>query len=206
MKEKSEKLLLSGLELLECNMSDQQLGQFNAYYEIYTQWNAQMNLSAITEEEDFVVKHILDCASALPFFLGGKRILDLGSGAGLPGMVLKILSPDMDITLSDVIEKKVNFLKAASKHLGLDLPIYNSSQEKIEREFEILTCRAFAALEKIVKLSKKYLVKGGEILAYKGTRESILSELKPYMKKNSQLHPLKVPFLEGQRHLVQIKL
>lgn len=206
MKEKSEKLLLSGLELEGCQITARQLEQFNAYYQIYSKWNAQMNLSAITEEEDFVVKHILDCAAALSFFSVGKRILDLGSGAGLPGMVLKILSPDLDITLSDVIEKKVNFLKAASKLLDLELPIYNSSQEKIEREFEVLTCRAFANLEKILKLAKKYLVKGGQILAYKGTRESIEAEIKPYMRKNMSLQPLKVPYLEGQRHLVQINL
>ena len=95
------------------------LRRFRRYYELLTEWNAVMNLTAISGEEDTARLHFLDCAALAELVdLSGKRVIDVGTGAGFPGMVLKILRPETELTLLDSLDKRVRFLSTVCRELG----------------------------------------------------------------------------------------
>ena len=106
-----EEILRAGLDELGLSCDEQTLDRFRRYYEILEEQNKVMNLTAISGEEDVARLHFLDCAALLRFAeLEGKRVIDVGSGAGFPGLVLKILRPELDLTLLDSLDKRVRFL------------------------------------------------------------------------------------------------
>jgi len=104
-----------------------------------------------------------------------------------------------------VVEKKVAYLKDLTQLLRLDVQVFNASKEKVPPFYSIVTCRAFGSLEKIKEQAKKLLVKGGIILAYKGKKEVVKKEILPAFLAKTQIYPLKVPFLEAERTLIEIK-
>lgn len=199
-----KELLKSGFHKINIPIDDSILNQLEDFYYIYEAWNKKINLSSIHTKEDFAVKHILDSATALKYFNTNKLIGDLGSGGGFPGIVLKILKPELKIALIEVTQKKINYLLELQKTLNLDLALFNPSLTKVPL-FDVITCRAFGSLEKIIRESKKFLKKkNGKILAYKGKKNKILEEIKDYFRQNIKIIPLEVPYLKGERNLVSI--
>ena len=128
------------------------LRRFRRYYELLTEWNRVMNLTAISGEEDTARLHFLDCAALLQLTdLRGKRVIDVGTGAGFPGLVLKILCPELELTLLDSLDKRVKFLSAVCGELGFgDVRCLHARAEEapaqLRESFDLACSRAVARL------------------------------------------------------------
>ena len=142
-------------------------------------WNARVNLTAITEPLEVLEKHLLDSLAALPFLGDAETLLDVGAGAGLPGIPLALACPGLRVTLADSVGKKVSFMKHALAHLGL-APSSRAVQltcrgqpdvEGIERA-DVVIARALMDLGPWLKLAKPYVAPGGQIVAMLGRRFS----------------------------------
>ena len=150
------------------------LRRFRRYYELLTQWNAVMNLTAISGEEDTARLHFLDCAALAELVdLSGKRVIDVGTGAGFPGMVLKILRPETELTLLDSLEKRLRFLSTVCGELGFaDVQCLHARAEEappeLRQSFDVACSRAVARLNLLAELCLPFVKVGGVFAAMKG--------------------------------------
>lgn len=148
--------------------------RFRQYYETLTEWNRVMNLTAISGEEDTARLHFLDCAALLKLQdFAGKQVVDVGTGAGFPGLALKILCPEMDLFLLDSLEKRVKFLSALCAELGFqDVRCLHARAEEappeLRQSFDIACSRAVARLNLLAELCLPYVKVGGLFIAMKG--------------------------------------
>ena len=113
-------LIKTGAVQLGIELSDNQINQLITYAKLLVEWNEKINITAITDDEGIVTKHFLDSLSAFKTGHVGKNVIDVGTGAGFPGLVLKIADPEIKLTLLDSLNKRITFLKAVSEELGLD--------------------------------------------------------------------------------------
>lgn len=151
-----------------------QLNQFYRYYQLLNEYNKVMNLTSITDLEDVAVKHFADCTLNHSYYKQNSTILDIGTGAGFPGIPLKILRPDLKITLVDSLQKRVNFLNIVIKELNLQdiSTIHSRAQELTEHNinkesFDYTTSRAVASLNILAEYCLPYIKIGGEMIALK---------------------------------------
>lgn len=170
-----EALLRSGFEALSLVPDSQALGRYRVYYEYLEEMNRVMNLTAISGEEDVARLHFLDCAALLGLAdYTGKRVIDVGTGAGFPGLALKIACPAMELTLLDSLDKRINFLKNTCEKLGFDdVTCIHSRAEEIpagfRQGFDFALSRAVARLNLLCELCLPYVKKGGAFIAMKGS-------------------------------------
>lgn len=170
-----EALLQSGFEALSLVPDSQALGRYRIYYEYLEEMNQVMNLTAISGEEDVARLHFLDCAALLGLAdFTGKRVIDVGTGAGFPGLALKIACPAMELTLLDSLDKRINFLKNTCQKLGFDdVTCIHSRAEEIpagfRQGFDFALSRAVARLNLLCELCLPYVKKGGAFIAMKGS-------------------------------------
>ncbi len=176
------------------------------YLALLEKWNKAFNLTAVRDRRQMVSRQLLDSLSIL-HLLEGERILDVGSGAGLPGIPLSILSPGRSFTLLDTNSKKTRFLRQARLELALDN--VEIEQARVEgyhpsRSFDVITSRAFASLPDMLALTRHLLAPGGCWLAMKGMipEEELASLGEAYRVK---IHLLQVPGESGQRHAILIR-
>lgn len=165
----------NGLPLVET-----QINQLDRYAALLKEWNEKMNLTAITDDEGICVKHFLDCALALRCVesaganLAGGRVIDVGTGAGFPGVVWKILRPDMELTLLDSLQKRLTFLNAVCEELGLQAELVHLRAEEGGRDaryrlqFDAAAARAVAGLNVLCEYCLPFVKKGGVFAAMKG--------------------------------------
>jgi 16S rRNA (guanine527-N7)-methyltransferase len=188
------------------NYSANQIAQFDKYLALISKWNKTYNLTAITDPNEMVVRHILDSLAVNPFLLG-LRICDVGSGAGLPGIPLAIVNPDKHFTLIDSNNKKIRFLNQVKIELKLDnVEIIHARAEEYQPKkcFQIIVSRAFSSINVMLYQTKHLCCKDGIFLAMKGVYpEKELAELDPNFKVK-WVKELKIPGLDAQRHLVCI--
>ena len=146
--------LVNALSEWNIELSDLQIDQFNRYFELLIEWNEKINLTSITDKDEVIDKHFID-SIALMYYknISDKKILDVGSGAGFPGIPLKIVCPESNITLLDSLQKRINFLDLVINDLGLKkikavhYRSEDAGHDKYYREkFNIVTCRAVANL------------------------------------------------------------
>jgi len=170
-----EEIVRSGLDEMNIPHTETTLSGFRIYADYLCEMNKVMNLTAIEGDEDTARLHFLDCA-ALPAAegIGGKRIVDVGTGAGFPGMVLKILCPDISLTLLDSLDKRIGFLKNTCEKLGFsDVDCIHARAEEAPKElrerFDIATSRAVARLNLLCELCLPLVKKGGLFIAMKST-------------------------------------
>jgi len=169
-----EEILSAGLDEMGITADSAALPRFRSYYEYLTEINAVMNLTAISGEEDVSRLHFLDCAALLGMTsFAGKRVIDVGTGAGFPGLPLKIVQPDMELCLLDSLEKRVNFLRECCKKLDFtDVNCVHLRAEEAPQEYraayDIAVSRAVARLSALCELCLPFVKKGGLFIAMKG--------------------------------------
>ena len=175
------------------------------YQALLARWNATYNLTAVRDPAEMVTRHLLDSLAILPY-VTGATLADLGTGPGLPGIVLAIAAPGRAITLVDSNGKKVRFLREAIRALKLeDVQAVQSRVEDVEGSFDCITARAFASFADMLGWGGHLLAPGGRWLAMKGRRpDDELAGLPPGFALTA-LHALAVPGLEGERHLAVIE-
>lgn len=180
--------------------------QLIRYIELISQWNKVFRLSSIHDLDAMVTRHLLDSLSILPY-IKGRTIIDVGTGAGLPGIPLSIAMPDRHFCLLDSNPKKIQFLEKISQQMSLrNVHIAHRSVEEfhVEPLFESVISRSFSTLSDFLSLSQHLIKPGGQILAMKGVYP--LTELQD-LKSDYKLlavHPLKIPALSAERHVVEL--
>lgn len=197
--------LEAGIAQLELQLPPEVVARLMAYLALLVKWNSAYNLTAVRDPEQMVVRHLLDSLSILPA-LHGRTLIDVGTGAGLPGLVLALAEPALEVALLDSNGKKVRFLRQAIAELGM--PNARAVQGRVEEFpgcFEIVTSRAFATLADMVNWSAHLLEEQGEMLAMKGTYPQAEIAALPAGFAAQAVVPLKVPFLNEERHLVRIR-
>ena len=201
--------LAAGLEFLDIAVDPALQLRLLEYVALLAHWNRAYNLTAVREPAQMIPAHLLDSLAIQPH-LRGERVLDLGTGPGLPGLSLAVINPRRDFTLLDSNGKKTRFVEQAVTELGLANVEVVRERAEVYRPalgFDCITARAFAALGVIVRLARPLLRDGrGRLLAMKGQRAEIDAELKDLALDPQALRviPLKVPQLHRERHLVRI--
>ena len=199
-------ILAQGIAEADLPIDEQKQQKLLAYLMLMQKWNKVHNLTAVRDADEMVVLHLLDSLVVLPF-IDGKALLDVGSGAGLPGIPLAICLPDLKVTVIDSNNKKVSFMRQSKAELGIDnLEVLGGRVEEIapNRKFDMVISRAFSDLDLFISLTHQLCDAQGKWLAMKGVYpEAELAEL----EKNtgitaSKTEELKVPGLAAQRHLV----
>ena len=160
-------------------LTDRQKEQYERYFELLVEWNEKINLTAITDKDEVYLKHFYD--SIAPILQGliknqPIRLLDIGAGAGFPSLPMKILFPELDVTIIDSLNKRINFLHLLAEELGLDgVHFYHGraedfAQDKAFRaQFDLVTARAVARMQVLSELTIPYLKVGGRLLALKAS-------------------------------------
>jgi 16S rRNA (guanine527-N7)-methyltransferase len=173
-------LLIAGSKELGIALSIEQVSSFFVYLAELRKWNRKINLTAITEERDTVVKHLLDSLSYLKAFAPapGLRLLDMGSGAGFPAIPLKIAAPDISITMVESVKKKASFLRHIVRTLPLTgVEILDKRMEELPEpyhsSFDIVTARAFAGMQEALGHGVLFLKPGGLMILSRGPEETI---------------------------------
>ncbi|MDL2355495.1 MAG: 16S rRNA (guanine(527)-N(7))-methyltransferase RsmG [Pseudomonadota bacterium] len=201
-------VLENGLQELELTLDARQHEQLLDYLALLFKWNSVYNLTSVRDPLQMVTQHLLDTLAAVPAFAGATHVLDVGAGGGLPGIVLAIARPDMQVSLIDTVHKKTAFLKQVKAELELaNVTVYTSKVQELEvaRKFDVITSRAFADLSDFVNWSGHLLAEDGQFIALKGVAPPDEQERLPAQWKVSQLQPLRVPGLNAERHLVFIR-
>jgi len=208
-------LLAEGVHELGLDLNDAQSGKLLDYVALLAKWNAVYNLTAIRDPRQMLIQHILDSLSIVPHLAGRgpSSVLDVGSGGGLPGIVLAIVLPDWTVTLNDIVHKKTAFQAQAKAELGLtNLSVVTGRVEtlkpgvEVPAKFDVIVSRAFAELADFVTLARHLVAEQGAIWAMKGVRPDGEIERLPAGAHAKQIIRLKVPSLEAERHLVEVVL
>jgi len=169
-------------------------------------WNQRMNLTAIRERPQQITKHLLDSLSIQPF-LRGERILDVGTGAGFPGLPLAIANPERQFTLLDSTAKKLKFIDHAAQVLGItNVATVHARAESYrpDERFHCVLSRAVGPVDRFVKWAGHLCVGGGRLLAMKGRYPTDELKSLPNGWKLAAVHRLVIPGLDEERHLVEI--
>lgn len=197
--------LEAGLRAL--GLDDALAGPLLAYLALLARWNATYNLTAVRDPREMVGKHLLDALAMQPFVRGLSSLADLGTGPGLPGIPLAIATPGLQVTLVESNGKKARFLREAVRQLGLANACVAESRIEAFRPgttFDAITARALATLPAILALGGHLLGETGRLLAMKGVRPGDeIAALPPEWRLHA-VHPLNVPGLDAERHLVEI--
>lgn len=193
--------------LSDGGLVDEQLVQgCAAFIRLLAKWNQAWNLTSIRDPQDMVALHILDSLTARPF-LAGQRILDVGCGAGLPGIPLALTEPARQFTLVDATLKKITFVRQSIAELKLR----NSQAEHTRIEdyqpvapFDTVICRAFASLPDFIRAAERLVAPGGQFLAMKGRHPADeLADL-PSGWVARELAPVRIPGVDAERHIVRV--
>ncbi len=190
--------------------------KFSAFSALLSEYNKRYNLTAIVEEKDVLFKHFLDSAVGEFLFLQNARVLEVGSGAGFPSLVLKILRPDLQFTLIESISKKCEFLKVAVKELNLNgVEVLNARAEDLARDknyrenYDAVCARAVAAMNTLSEYCLPFVKKGGVLIAYKGCDEEEIKSAQNAVKilggKIKKIYSYELPENYGQRSLICVE-
>jgi 16S rRNA (guanine527-N7)-methyltransferase len=206
-REKLMQVLSDGIDELDLPLWAAQREQLMDYLALMAKWNGVYNLTSLRDPMQMVTHHLLDSLAAIAAFEGVKSVLDVGAGGGLPGLVLAIARPDMQVSLIDTVHKKTAFLTQVKAELGLaNVTVYTMKVQDLKAgPFEVITSRAFADLSDFVNWSGHLLAEGGRFIALKGTAPAEEQQRLPQEWKVQELRPLRVPKLEAERHLVFIE-
>lgn len=204
------------LEKLNINLDESKLSKLNRYYEILITWNEKINLTAITNKSDVYLKHFYDSLTIVKAINLNKNLslCDIGTGAGFPGIVLKICFPNLNITLVDALDKRIKFLNIVIEELDLkDIKTIHARAEDYAKEtrekFDIVTSRAVAKLNILNELCIPLVKTNGYFIAMKANIDKEIDESKSSLVKlNSKIENIisfKLPKEESIRNIIKIK-
>ncbi len=202
---KDRDLLVEGLHRMSLNLSDQMIDQLMAYLNLIEKWNRVYNLTAIRERDEMIKLHFLDSLSILNH-LEMEHVLDVGSGAGFPGIVLAITKPELKVTVMDSVNKKTTFMQQVKSELSLtNLNVVNARVEDYQTTilFDGVITRAFSSIQNMLLMTQHTLQKNGAWLAMKS--KDVKEELEALDQNQYTLISLEVPFINAERYLVKIK-
>jgi 16S rRNA (guanine527-N7)-methyltransferase len=188
-------------------LSEHQLQQLVQYVQLLDKWNGAYNLTSVRDPAEMLVKHIMDSLVVAPF-IHGQRIIDVGTGPGLPGIPLAICFPDKDFTLLDSLGKRIRFLNQVKLQLGLKnvTPLQSRVEEhQPQPGYDVVLSRAFASLSDMIGWCAHLPATDGQFLAMKGAQAQEEIAALPDFVKVVANETLQVPELAGQRFLVIVK-
>ena len=199
-----EKLLCDGAKLMDIALTELQIQQLLSYHSLISKWNKVYNLSAIRDPLESIKKHFLDSLSIISF-IKDELLLDVGSGAGLPGIVIAIMKPKTKVFVIDSVGKKCRFMQTAKTELSLtNLTVINSRVEDFvpKEPFSQITSRAFADTNETINKTQHLVSSDGRYLLMKGDNinEDDINNI------NIEVHSLKVPFVSDNRSLLEINI
>lgn len=196
---------------LGIKLTDKQINQLEQFYNLLIEWNEKINLTRITSKEEVYLKHFYDSLtiSKVINLKNPKTLCDVGTGAGFPGIVLKIVYPNLKITLVDALQKRVNYLNTIIKELNLDgITAIHARGEDLKEKYDVVTARAVANIEKLLKYTMHLVAPNGVFIAMKGNISEELNDLT--RKKISQkynivkIEQFLLPYENSQRSLLVI--
>ena len=212
-------LLLESAQALGIALSEAQTDQFMQYLSLLLEWNEKMNLTAITDPVEVVRKHFIDCISVLPHLglQGGETMIDVGTGAGFPGVPLKIANPALQVTLLDALQKRLTFLDTLTQSLDLsDVTLVHSRAEDggqnpdLREQFDLCVSRAVANLAVLLEYCLPFVKVGGKLAALKGPDatqeiEQAQNALQIVGGKVTAVIPITIPHTDLQHQLVLVE-
>jgi 16S rRNA (guanine527-N7)-methyltransferase len=203
LNESAKNSLIQGAKDLGVSLNEHQFNQLDAYLELLLKWNKVFNLTSIRDPEEGVKKHLLDCLGIIPVLekmqrqgLPMRSLMDVGSGGGLPAVVIAVCFPELKVLSVDAVAKKTTFITQAALELGL---------KNIKEKFDVVTCRAFSSLKDFVSLTESNIGEPGMWLAMKGRRpDAELQEL-PSFAEVTEVIDLHIPGLGEERSVVLMR-
>ncbi|WP_017185409.1 16S rRNA (guanine(527)-N(7))-methyltransferase RsmG [Alkalibacillus haloalkaliphilus] len=215
----NEKQFQDGLKEHGIDLNEQQLKQFNQYYEVLVEWNNKMNLTAITDREEVYLKHFFDSITAAFYYDFSSEhfsICDVGAGAGFPSIPLKIVYPNLKVTIVDSLKKRITFLNHLADELNLtNVAFYHDRAEtfaknkKFRETFDLVMARAVARTSVLSELCLPLVKVNGDFIMMKGpniteeleTSKLAIKTLGGELKDNNRFN---LPFENSERHIVQV--
>jgi len=198
-------LIVEGLNELGFKNDPLLIEKLEIYLATLKKWNRVYNLTAIDEDSEIIVKHFLDSLSVNQYIQHSERVLDVGTGAGFPGLILALFNPKKSFVLVDGVSKKISFLQEMIGKLNLKnvIAVHTKvEQYKVAEQFDMIISRAFADIKKMIKLTNHLMKDNGRFVAMKGP--DVMSELDninlPFVH-----YDITVPFLQGSRKIIEIK-
>lgn len=208
----NKELFIKELKKLNIEITEDQLQKLNKFYELLVEWNKKINLTRITEKEDVYLKHFYDSLTITKVIDLTKvnTLCDIGTGAGFPGVVLKIMYPNLKITLVDALQKRVNYLNEIIKELDLkDIEALHVRGEDLKEKYDVVTSRAVANIEKLLTYTMHLVNKDGVMIAMKGNIEDELTkEVEDKINRKYKIVEINkfiLPIENSNRSLVVIK-
>jgi len=206
--------LEQGAREMGLGISEENIRSFELFADQLKKWNRTVNLTAIVSDEEIAVKHIIDALMFAGCVRDGERVLDIGSGAGVPAIPLKIVKPEVPVTSVDAVGKKILFQRHVARLLKFDG--FEAIHTRVEtlsetraHDFDLITSRAFSRLEQFVGLAAPLLAEGGRLVAMKGP--GVAGEIQADEERLAALGfeivsvtPYRLPFNKGERNLIVI--
>lgn len=203
---------IAALKDLNIEVTEEKLTELNKFYKLLVDWNRKINLTRIIEEQDVYLKHFYDSLTIIKEvdLNEEKTLCDVGTGAGFPGIVLKIFYPNLKVTLIDSLEKRIKYLNEVIKELNLqNIEAIHSRGEDYQGSFDIVTSRAVANIEKLLTYTMHLVKKNGLFIAMKGNIDKeITPEIEKKISKKYQIVTINkfcLPKENSNRSLVVIK-
>lgn len=210
--------VLSAVKDYKIELSEEQLDQLQKYFELLVLWNEKINLTAITEPNEVAVKHFADSLSVFNYvdFPKGASVIDVGTGAGFPGLVLKIARPDIKLTLLDSLNKRLKFLDEVLNTLGLEAELVHARAEEGGQSIDLRECYDFAVSRAVARLNVlceyclPYVRLSGKFIAFKGGEvdeeiKSASNAIQALGGKKTDVYGFELPENSGSRTLVVIE-
>lgn len=210
-------LLKRGAEEFGIVISDEQVDQFMQYMELLKQWNRKMNLTAIEDDREIVIKHFVDSLTILQYIKEEKAdVIDVGSGAGFPGIPLKILKGGLDITLLDSLQKRVSFLREVITSLELDgiKAVHGRAEDfgkdgLFREKFQYSVARAVAGMPVLLEYCLPFVKVGGFFIAMKGKNTEEIEESKKALDilggEIEAIKEFQLPYFNSKRNIILVK-
>ncbi len=215
MKKYTTNLINSSNEL-GIKLNKNQINNFEKYMQLLIEWNKKINLTAINTPEDIVLKHFIDSLTILKYINKEEKVIDVGTGAGFPGLPLKIAIPELAVYLADSLNKRINFLNIVIDELRLNniqtihTRIEDLGQNKLYREkFDVVTSRAVASFNILLEYMLPLLKIGGKCICMKGSNIEEINNSKKALEilggEIENIEELELPFSDIKRNIIVVK-